>query len=183
MASISTDPNGNRTIQFVGRDKKRRSLRLGKVPKKVAEDVQRRVESLNAAKIAGTPLDNETAQWLPTVSLDLARKLARVGLVGPQRQADDLGTFTQDYIDTRTDLKPGTRTNLGLARKRLLAFFKPDTPIRDITRADARRWHIHLKEKYAEATAARTLKRARQFFAHALDDRLITDNPFAKIKP
>ena len=31
MASLSTDANGNRTIQFIGRDKKRRSIRLGSV--------------------------------------------------------------------------------------------------------------------------------------------------------
>ena len=98
MASISTDANKNRTIQFVSQDRKRRSLRLGKVPMKVAEEVQRRVEALNAAKITGTALDTDTARWLADVSLDLARKLAKVGLVGPQNRATTLDPFIRDYI-------------------------------------------------------------------------------------
>jgi hypothetical protein len=48
MASISRDPNGNRTVQFVGTDKKRRSVRLGKASQKAAEHVQRIVEHLGS---------------------------------------------------------------------------------------------------------------------------------------
>jgi hypothetical protein len=46
MASISTDPSGNRTVQFVAPDGKRRSVLLGKVPMTTAEEVRRRVEYL-----------------------------------------------------------------------------------------------------------------------------------------
>ena len=37
---ISKDPNGRRTIQFVGSDGKRRSIRLGKVSQRQAEAVK-----------------------------------------------------------------------------------------------------------------------------------------------
>jgi len=37
MASITKQPNGRRTIQFVGPDRKRRSIRLGKVSQRYAE--------------------------------------------------------------------------------------------------------------------------------------------------
>jgi len=43
MASIATQKNGSRRIQFVGHDKKRKTLRLGKVPKKAADIVKRQV--------------------------------------------------------------------------------------------------------------------------------------------
>ena len=53
MASISREKNGRRTIQFVAGDKKRKSIRLGKVSQRVAEAVKIRVEHLNAATIHG----------------------------------------------------------------------------------------------------------------------------------
>ena len=49
MASISKEPNGRRTIQFVGADGKRRSIRLGKVSQRTAEMVKVKVEALVAA--------------------------------------------------------------------------------------------------------------------------------------
>ena len=41
MASISKEPNGRRTIQFVAGDGKRRSIRLGKVSQREAEEIAR----------------------------------------------------------------------------------------------------------------------------------------------
>jgi len=46
MASISREPNGHRTIQFVAVDGKRKSIRLGKVSQHAAESVKAKVEVL-----------------------------------------------------------------------------------------------------------------------------------------
>ena len=46
MASITRQPNGRRTIQFVGPDGKRRSIRLGKVTQRTAEGIRVKVEAL-----------------------------------------------------------------------------------------------------------------------------------------
>jgi integrase len=183
MASISTDKNGNRTVQFVGPDRKRRSVRLGRVPMKNAEEVCRRVEALVASRITGTATDADTARWVAGLTVAMARKLARVGLVGPRSSASTLDTFVRSYIASRTDLKPSTLVAMQQTRDRLMSFFAPTTPLRDVTVGDAKRFLIHLREKYAEATAARTLKRSRQFFAAAKDDLLIPANPFDGIKP
>ena len=64
MASISKQPNGRRTIQFVGADKKRRSIRLGKVSQRDAEAIKVKVERLAAASISGHPPDDETSRWV-----------------------------------------------------------------------------------------------------------------------
>ena len=45
MASIANDPNGTRRILFTDAHGKRRTLRLGKAPKKHAEAVRVRVEA------------------------------------------------------------------------------------------------------------------------------------------
>ena len=182
MASISTDPNGNRTVQFVGADRKRRSVRLGRVPMKAAEEVCRRVEALNACRITGTALDADSARWVRDLDVGLARKLARAGLVGPRPDAGTLGTFTRDYIAGRADLRAGSLVNLNRSRLRLLEFFDANTPLRDITPADVDRWRIWLAGRFADATVARTLKHARQFFTAARRGRLLAENPFEGVK-
>jgi len=184
MASISTDRNGNRTIQFVAHDGKRRSIRPGKVPLKVANEIKLKVEALNLAQSAGVPLDMDTAAWVARLGDDLADKLAAVGLT-PARGRATLDDFVRGYIAGRTDAKESTRVSMGLARQRLVAFFGPDRPLRDINPGEVDRWVIDMKanRKYAEATVSRTIKRARQFFTAARRDHLVSANPFEHVKP
>jgi len=183
MASVFTDKHGNRVIQFINPARNRRTLRLGRVPIKAAEKVLHKVEALVACRMAGTHPDDETSRWLRDLTPTLAAKLAKVGLVGPRPQASTLDAFVRAYITGRTDLKPSTRLAMEQTRDRLMAYFDPGTALRNVTAGDAKRWLIYLREHYAEATASRTLKRARQFFAAAIDDELIAVNPFARIKP
>jgi hypothetical protein len=76
MASLSRDKNGNRTIQVVCSDGKQRSIRLGKMTKKAAEEVKAKVEALNSAEIAGISWDRETSDWIANRDGVLYRKLA-----------------------------------------------------------------------------------------------------------
>jgi Phage integrase SAM-like domain len=183
MASLSSDKSGNRRILFVDGDGKRHSIRIGKVTERVAERIKDRIEALNHVQSTGTDMDNDTRRWLGKVGEKLARKLARAGLTGPPIKRQTLDAFIRNYVASRTDLKQSTITSIGLARQRMLAFFRPDLPLSDLTPADADRFLIHLRGKYAEATAARTFKRARQFFTAAKRGRLIAENPFEGIKP
>jgi integrase len=182
MASISRDPNGRKTIQFVAGDGKRKSVRLGKVSQRIAEEIKVKVESLNAAVITGCPVDNETAQWVARRGADLAEKLAAAGLIS-RRAAAKLGEFLDGYITHRSDVKPNTRRNLEAARSRLVEYFGRDKSLRDITPGDADAWLLWLREKYASGTAGRTVKRAKQFFRAAARSRLVSENPFADVKP
>ncbi len=81
MASISREPNGRRTIQFVRSDGKRPSIRLGKCSQKTAEAVRVKVEHLAAAVNHGTALDDETARWVAALDSVMYERLAAVGLV------------------------------------------------------------------------------------------------------
>lgn len=51
MASITKESNGRRLIQFMGADKRRRTIRLGKISQQNAEAVKLRIEYLVAATI------------------------------------------------------------------------------------------------------------------------------------
>jgi integrase len=184
MASISTSGRGYRTVQFVNRHKKRKTIRLGKVPIKFAEEFRLRVEYLNAAQTGGFSLDAETARWVGELADTWADKLAAVGLI-PKRQKQGggtLGDYVARYRAHRADVSRGTSTNYGIIANRLLAFFPADKPLRDVTEGDADRWLVWLKQKYAGPTVSKSVKVARQFWAQAIRDGLASSNPFAHLR-
>jgi hypothetical protein len=63
LASISYS-DGRATIQFIDVDGKRKSVRLGSVPKRTAEAIKLRMEALLNGKIMNMPVDRDTAAWL-----------------------------------------------------------------------------------------------------------------------
>ncbi len=182
MASISRDPNGRRTIQFVGSDGKRRSIRLGKVSQRLAESVQVRVEHLAAALLTGGALDGETARWVADLDMQLADKLAAVGLI-PKRQRATLGAFLDSYIAARADVKPATAIVYGHTRRCLVEYFGAEKPLQEITAGDADAWRLWLldHEKLADNTVRRRCGIAKQYFKAAVRRRLIGENPFVDL--
>mgnify|MGYP001794642795 CR=1 FL=1 len=152
MASITNEPGGRRTIQFVGIDGKRRSVRLGKTSKQTAEAIKLRIEKLLASRRLGEPADAELRRWLGSAETALLEKLARGGLIDCG-QVSKLGELCKNYLDTRVDLKPKTRAYLRNTSDRLVAYFGAERIARTITSADAadwRRWM--LTEGLSEAT-------------------------------
>lgn len=178
MASISREPNGRRTLQFVGVDGKRRSIRLGKVSQKQADAFKFRVERLVAAAITGHAIDDDTSRWLASVEDSIAEKLAKVGLA-PKRATALLAGFVDQYIAGRCDVKPSTLTSYGHTRRNLVEFFGERKPLREITPGDADRWRLSLLARgLAKATVQRRCGFAKQFFRAALRRGLIPQNPF-----
>jgi integrase len=183
MASISTSEKGLRTVQFVAPDGKRRSVRLGKSAMKTAEEVCRRIEYIIEARSSGTAIDPETARWLGCVSEKLHKRLANVGLVAARTKVDStLEVFVNDYIASRLDVKPRTRLNLKVCAARLIEHFGAARFLAEIKSGEADDFCCWLRTQYAQATASRTIKRARQFFKAAVRKGLITANPFAECK-
>lgn len=185
MASLSST-KGYCTIQFSLRKMgPRYTLRLGKMSKAMAQGIKARVEHLIAAKINATAIPAEIAQWLRSTDDGLHDKLVRLGLCPPRQGKVDvtLGAFTDDYIRGRTDAKPRTIINLKAAQRRLVEHFGEEKLLRDITPGDADAWLLKLKERYADGTTGRTVKRAKQFFKNAMRLKLVEENPFDDVKP
>ncbi len=182
MASVCKRPGGRRNIQFTAADGSRKTLRLGKVSQKAAEGVRTRVEDLVGASITGYGVSPETSHWLAGLDARMTDKLAGVGLI-PKREAATLGKFLDGYLDRRADVKPNTQTIYGHTKRNLITFFGPNRPLRTITVGDAKDWRVWLgtHEKLAANTVARRTGLAKQFFADALDRKLIMSNPFAKL--
>jgi integrase len=183
MASISRGPNGRRLIQFVAPDGRRKTLRLGKVSQRIAEEVRVKVEALAAAGQSGFALDRDTADWLGRCGAALLDKLAAVGLV-PRRegQAARLGEFLDGYIARRTDLDPATVRNLKIGAKRLTNFFGRERELRTISAGDCDEWVVWMKGQYAEATVGKSVKWGKQFFRAAARKKFIPENPFEDVK-
>src|SRR5262245_66529228 len=115
MATIVRQAAGRKMIQFTGADRKKRSLRLGKVSQRQALVVKLHVERLLAAQRTGHVADEDTLAWLINLDVVLIDRLASVGLVDRQRTAT-LGEFIDQYIAGRTDVQSSTATVYGHTR-------------------------------------------------------------------
>ena len=185
MASISTDGNGNRTIQFVAGDGKRRSIRLGKLPLKAVREIKTKVEALSGAGIAKISIDRETSEWLGSLDSVLYDKLAAVALVPKRAEAErtTLAPFIDAYLAGRAGIKGATLVAYRQTRRNLVAFFGEGKPLAEITPGDADDWRAYLiQQELAEATVRRRSGVARQFFRAAERRKLLVENPFADIK-
>src|SRR5262249_52478492 len=146
MASLSSAPNGRRTIQFVAGDGKRRTIRLGKVPMKVAETIRTHVAHLAVGHWAETPVGGEAARWLAEIDDTLREKLAAVGLVSSRKKAGKLFLveFIKSYVATRSDVKPATKEVWRQGELGLVNFFGANRSLSSITPGDADRYKLQL---------------------------------------
>ena len=186
LASISREPNGHRSIQFKAADGKRRTIRLGKVNQKTAEFIKTKVEALAASLASKILLDQETARWVGEIGVQLASRLAAVGLTLPRENGSSagglLGPVLDEYLAMRTDVKPNTMRNFKACRDRLVEFLGANRTLASITPGDADAWVVGMAKKYAKATIGVSVKRARQFFRAAVRSRLLAESPFADVK-
>lgn len=180
MASINTETNGHRRIQFVAPDGKRPTIRLGNVTERQAEAIRIKVEELLAASITGHAPSEEVSHWVARLPEKLADRLASVGLIQRRRQGV-LGDFVDGFIaDRLATVKASTATVYGHTRRNLLEHFGRGKKLRDITPGDADAFELFLRRQgLADNTIRRRLRIASQFMRSAHRLHLLTMNPFA----
>ncbi len=168
---------------------RRQTVRLGSVFKKIAETTKCRVEEILAARFSGTSIQPETASSLAAIAEVVHERLAKVGLVEPRQTPEtagqtsvSLGKIVCRYIESRSRLKPNTLRNYETTRRLIQEHFGKDRLVRSIHAGHAKDYREWLVGKYATATVAREIKRARQFFEYAKDCHAIEENPFLKVK-
>lgn len=188
---------GGYRVIFTGQDERSKTIHLGTIAKETALEIKRHVEHLLTARKTNTTRPKATTAWLTGIDPDLRAKLVKFGLAdardfGPAPSADtELAAFLDRYIAGRTDAKPRTLLNLTAARNRLVEHFGAQKRLHDITEADADGFRIAMLSqkrkdgktpRYAMATVGRTIRRAQQFFKHAIKGKLLTENPFSEVK-
>ena len=182
MASITHDKKtGRRTIQFVGADRRRRSIRLGKVSKRHADAVKSHVEHLVSSSVTLGAVERRTLDWLAALDTELADKLAAVGLTA-QRESSRLKEFVSAYIAGRVDAKPRTVKKWRTTERYLNEHFGA-VNLRDVSPGDADGFRLMLIKKGGrENTVRKHIQIAKLFFTAAVRSRLIPESPFAGIK-
>ena len=109
MAGISKDKNGTKRIAYYDANKKQVTIRLGKVPMKIAETVKVHIENLLSAQAMGVSVGTETAKWLSTIPDELYHKFVQKDLVPPRKVVGTLGEMIPNIIKGKSiDTKPAT---------------------------------------------------------------------------
>lgn len=82
MASLSTSSTGERII-YLSIGSKRPKIKLGRMAKKDAESILRKIEHIQTRKLSREALDPEMAAWLGSLEDDnwLLLRLVTLGLV------------------------------------------------------------------------------------------------------
>lgn len=194
MASI-LKRGGRKSIQFVDDDgRTRRTFSLGKVNQRAAERIARLVDDLLSHRRCGVALSLEHSQLLESLDEPTREKLASAGLIDKPTKVYDapsqIGPFVYAYIEARRDGratgkhgdKPAAKLTLEhyeRVRKDMIEFFGAGRALRNVAKSDVlefRRWYERAGK--AKNTINKRMQRAKQFFAAAIADGRLTENPF-----
>src|SRR5262245_27915198 len=93
---------------YLENDPKRKCILRGKITERQAETVKTRIELLIASHVMGVAPDVDTSRWVAERNDAFHIKLATVGLVPKRIKATvpTLSSYLDDYIESRTDVKP-----------------------------------------------------------------------------
>ena len=165
---------------------RRQILRLGKVTKRVADEIKIELERIVEIGKSGLPYEERSEKWVVTLPDRLRQRLIELGVIedGARRVRTTLSGFIDDYLAARTDVKPGTQSNLRAARIWLEDYFGANREMDSITAGEAELYRAWLGTTggLAENTIRGVCRKARQFFRSAFRQRLIRENPFAGMK-
>jgi integrase len=163
----------------------RRKLWIGNVPSSAAKTIAAHLERLKLATETGTLAAPETLRWSQVVSPRIRSQLARWGLIELGHNSGEIpstiGDYTRHYLETRPDLAASTLKRLKNSRQHLLKTWPAATSLASITPGDCDRFARTIRSKFQPSHAGKTIGDARQFFAAAVRDKKIADNPFAGI--
>lgn len=204
MATARIHKTGAVEIRYVDTNGKRSSLYPGKINKRDAETLCRRIEHIVSRQITGSDPEPAVSQWLADIaqrSQKLYGKLVKAGLASMiqvdapdpvgQPEFDPIPTikeWTDCYIAEHPG-KDGTIEQLKITARSLCKKYGNDKRIDTFTAGDAESYRKWLqtkgneRKKYktglATGTVRRRIGRSKQFFNAAIKHELIDKNPFA----
>lgn len=182
MASLISDPNGLRRIQWADVDGKRHQIRLGQLEKRTAERIKHRIESLVSAAATAMEPEEETRRWVEKLPDDLHASLARTGLVTP-RQNETLKETWDKFVAGKTACSKNTCRNIQQGRRWFFKYFKEDQLLRSVAKNDADALRAVLTQSLGSPNTVNTvLKKVKQVFTDAVARGAVRASPFDHIK-
>jgi integrase len=161
-------------------DGRRVTVRLGAMSTKAAEEISNHIDHLLACKRHNTQLSEATKAWLQSADEKIVDKLHSYGLCGRVHNPT-IQKFVADFMERKkASTTAGTYFLCKQVEKQLNDYFPTDTRVSDVTVADAKQhWHWMItKAGIGENTAKRRLGRVREIFTDAVEQGVITSNPF-----
>lgn len=194
-----------RAIQFVGVDRKRRTIRLGALPEKDVEAIRERIALLEVNRKLGQAPDASATAWLGRIDRKVYATLAAGGLV--ENRSQDATTLLGPYLDgciaKREALMKAGKIHSDtvrierLVRACLVDKFGRDKPLTSFTEGDAEDFRdflltegsrpvkkcgteivIKARKPLSEATTRKRCSIASKMFSKAVRAELICRNPF-----
>lgn len=198
MATLRKQAKGESwQLRFYFR-KQRVTLSLSSMSEAQAERWKLFVQAIVDRIELGEPFDRRIVEWLSSLTKEQRRKLSDRGLIEPEKDEDStkeilLADYLEEYFSARKmDVKAATWIFYQHTRKRLEEYFCGRS-IESITAIDAKQFRKWLeatnkKEKTKDSEnkkglSLNTVKRrtglCRQIFKQAIEDGIISRNPFS----
>ncbi len=211
MATIGSEKftrkNGSTTttyrILWCDEDGRRKTLRLGAVPKRVAQEYKTHLETIIAAQRGGWAVDADTAAWIGSRPNDVHERLVTAGLFEPRAESQakaivTLGELCETFKGRKT-VKPSTAAAYDQTLDSLKAVLGADRDIATLTTADADEWKKAISTatkgegkrkkkrttedgRLSHATVAKRVCVGKQVFGKAVSWGLLEKNPFSGLK-
>ena len=182
MASLSFEKRGSKRHARVWFEveKQRKSIRLGEISKRNAENMLAHFRELETCKRIADTVQPRTRQWLQDISNELHQKISNTGLVAAREHR-----LIKEFFDAWAkdkQIATNTRLNRSNAAKKVVEAFGAETPLHAVTPAQAEQFFSDMSERFAQAHANKLVKCTRQVFNKAVRLKLIQDNPFTHLK-
>ena len=139
MSSIIKDKKTEtKRFMFYDAEKRRHTIRLGKMTMEIARAFKARADVLINAQIMRVGIDSETARWVSELPDKLHADLAKHGLVAPRKQSGTLGEVIPKLINSRAKTVSAQSVEIwNQSKKSLFRFFGEGRHVDTITRTDA----------------------------------------------
>jgi integrase len=179
--------------QITCRDGKRRSIYFSKsTNKKNAITLRNQFDRVHEAQKLGQSLDVKTQEWLRQQDEEILSKLVTLQLYDLTKSATGkktVGGWCEFYVENYGH-KHQTQRKLRNVAEKLVVFLGAERLLHDVTRGEATRFFVQLYTAKSDggfglaknSTAARHLGVCRQFWNAAIDEEIITSNPFLNRK-
>ncbi len=196
MASIVKRGSGTTEVRFMF-GKKRHTLRLGRTSKRAANDYKELIETaIKGQAEESAALQARVEELIRRLDESRLRRLADIGLIElcSANFPKTLEELIDQYVNSRTDVKPATKEVWRQGKLGLMEFFDANKRFSRINKGQASEYRVFLRSKVvgtdcdgnektmAEATVKKRLDFARQVFEYAVDHEALTKNPFAKVR-
>jgi integrase len=188
VSSLTRRPNGH--IWIIYRfNRKRHTIRLGKAFEDIAQEFQRRLDTLIEHRSAGMEPPADIAAWVSKIDGQYHANLVTAGLA-PPRGPSTLGELAAAHLQSliAKGSKTSTLVNNRIVHGNLITHFGESRRLSAITPQNAESFFQHLTKAggreggpLAKATVSNRCRRARAVFAYAIRNGWTSENPFRDI--